>query len=63
MKKNIIILVIIILLGGMVWLGNFYYKNLRGAGPAIKKPPQDIRDLIPSSEDLQSKNHRKIFAT
>jgi glucose/arabinose dehydrogenase len=39
MKK----LIVIICAGAaLIWAGNYYWQNLRGAGPAILPPPQDI---------------------
>lgn len=43
MRRNIII---IIVLGVLIWFANFYWKNFRGALPAIRKPKQDIAELV-----------------
>lgn len=32
----------------VMWVFNFYWNNLRGVGPAIKPPPEDIVDIIES---------------
>ena len=48
MKKIIIAILIILLLAGLVWAGIFYWQNLRGVGPAVLPPVEDITDLIPS---------------
>lgn len=43
MKKYIIAIIgLVIIFGG----GYFVYKNIRGAKPALQKPPQDIADLL-----------------
>lgn len=34
----------------IVWAGSFYWKNLRGVGPAIQKPTEDITELIGEPE-------------
>jgi len=46
MKRTIIIGSIFILLSVGAAAGFFYWKNLRGAGPAFAPPPQDIVDLF-----------------
>lgn len=44
MKPKIITIVIALLFLG--WASNFYWKNLRGVGPAIKTPSGDIAEAI-----------------
>jgi glucose/arabinose dehydrogenase len=44
--KIILIILGIIITGGLIWAANFYNQNLRGVGPAIKKPPADIVEII-----------------
>ncbi|MBI2355763.1 MAG: PQQ-dependent sugar dehydrogenase [Candidatus Doudnabacteria bacterium] len=40
--------VVLVILGlVLIWGINFYWKNLRGVGPAINEPKQDIAELIP----------------
>ena len=47
MKKTHILLgFAVISLVGIFFLGRFAYRNLRGIGPAISKPPANIVDLI-----------------
>lgn len=50
MKKRIIgIILASLLLGLVLAVVQFYWTNLRGSGPALGKPPQNIADLIPKS--------------
>jgi glucose/arabinose dehydrogenase len=56
MKKPLILISIILATAALIWAGNFYWQNLRGAGPAVKSPPQDIakvlkKDQVPSGEE------------
>jgi glucose/arabinose dehydrogenase len=46
MKKPLLIALLLVLVAALVWAGNFYWHNLRGAGPALKGPPQDIARLL-----------------
>jgi len=46
MKRVILVLLLVILLGGASWAGYFFWNNLRGAGPAFKAPPENITELI-----------------
>ncbi len=49
MKRGVIgILIFLLVIAGIV-TGRFYYKNLRGTGPALKPPPEDITKLIPAT--------------
>jgi len=34
------------LLVGIIWAGLFYWRHLRGVGPALTAPPQDIAQLM-----------------
>lgn len=42
MKKSILLAVAFLALVGLGWVGVFYYKNLRGVGPALFPPAGDI---------------------
>lgn len=46
MKKLLLIIIGAGVLVSVVWVGNFYWKNLRGVGPAISPPSEDIVELI-----------------
>lgn len=46
MKKIIFIIVGIITMIGLAQGSIFYWKNLRGVGPAVKSPPEDIGKVI-----------------
>lgn len=52
MKKRLLILAIVLIVGLGVYAGIFYYDNLRGVWPAVSRPSQDIVNLIPGSEPL-----------
>ncbi len=41
--KKLIILIVVVVAG----LGIFYWRNLRGIGPAVRPPPADITKLVP----------------
>lgn len=43
----------------IIGTGIFYWRNLRGVGPAIKKPSQDISALLPSSGMKASRSENK----
>ena len=45
MKKPFVIIGIILAAAGL-WAAQFYWQHLRGAGPAVKSPPQDIHRLL-----------------
>ncbi len=51
-KKITTIFVGVAILSSLIWAGVFYWQNLRGIGPVIKNPPQDIVKLLPSEEPL-----------
>ena len=40
------VIVIIFVGAALIWAGNFYWQNLRGARPAILPPPRDIVKLM-----------------
>lgn len=46
MKRFYLLILGIVALGGIVWLGFFWWKNLRGVGPAIGPAPSDITETI-----------------
>lgn len=48
MKKIFLTIFFLIIMGGVAWIGFFYYQNLRGVGPAIGEPVEDVGKLIPS---------------
>jgi hypothetical protein len=68
MKRFIWAGVGVCLLVAVIWGGLFYWRNLRGAAPALTGPPQDIARLMattgrkenPASPD---KNYRISFTT
>ncbi|MEX2145123.1 MAG: PQQ-dependent sugar dehydrogenase [Candidatus Spechtbacterales bacterium] len=49
MKKAVLALFLIVFLSGIIWAGSFFWENFRGAGPALKPPPEDITELIEGS--------------
>jgi glucose/arabinose dehydrogenase len=53
--KNIILISSLLAAAVLIWAGIFAWQNLRGAGPAVLSPPQDIakvlkQDQTPSAE-------------
>ncbi|MHB9072333.1 MAG: PQQ-dependent sugar dehydrogenase [Desulfobaccales bacterium] len=42
MKKPLVIISIILAAVVLIWAGHFAWRNLRGAGPALRSPPKDI---------------------
>jgi glucose/arabinose dehydrogenase len=50
MKKALFIILIVLGIAAAVWLSIFYWKNLRGIGPALKAPEQDIAQLIEQAD-------------
>ena len=46
MKKFILTIFGSLVIVGLIWAGIFYSKNLRGIGPVIKPPPNDITKVI-----------------
>ena len=51
MKKPIIIIFALAALAGLIWAGNYYWRNLRGAGPAFLSPPQDLARPSETSQE------------
>ncbi|MEK7084661.1 MAG: PQQ-dependent sugar dehydrogenase [Patescibacteria group bacterium] len=49
MKKILFGIIALALLGAIAWAGFFYYKNLRGSGPAFGEAPYDITERIPGA--------------
>ncbi|MDX1607661.1 MAG: PQQ-dependent sugar dehydrogenase [Candidatus Spechtbacterales bacterium] len=45
-KKFILFFLGLIILSILIWGGVFWWQNLRGAGPAIKPPPDNIAEII-----------------
>jgi hypothetical protein len=50
MKRILWIVIGAVLLIALIWAGVFYWRYLRGAGPALTGPPQDIAKLMEKSE-------------
>ena len=46
MKKALLTLLLLCCAALLVWVSAFFWKNLRGAGPALKSPSVDIVRLI-----------------
>jgi glucose/arabinose dehydrogenase len=46
MKKMLLVIMGLALAAGAIWAGVFYYRNLRGAGPAFLGPPGDIAQAL-----------------
>src|SRR3990172_6548259 len=51
-----IIIIILIMAVGAVCAGVFYWYYLRGIGPTIKQPPQDIAEIIKKKSGLITEN-------
>ncbi|MBP9732682.1 MAG: PQQ-dependent sugar dehydrogenase [Candidatus Magasanikbacteria bacterium] len=51
MKKILIIVPILLALGLSTYIGVFYYKHLRGVGPAISDPPYPIADVVDTNAE------------
>lgn len=49
MKRILIPILVVCLLIALIWAGTFYWRNLRGIGPALNNPPSDIADVIPGA--------------
>lgn len=45
-KKIILIFIGFLIISGLAWVGNFGWDNLRGIGPALKAPSDDISEII-----------------
>lgn len=50
MRKAAVALFSMVLAASALWAALFYWKNLRGIGPALGSPPADIIDLIERSD-------------
>lgn len=50
MRKLLLVIALIFLASGIAG-ARFYWNNLRGIGPAVQKPPQDIVDIIEDREN------------
>jgi glucose/arabinose dehydrogenase len=51
-KKTFIVFCVIVAVLGILWAGVFYWKNLRGVGPSIENPPQDIATIIENANKV-----------
>ncbi len=49
MRKPLLVLFVSLGVAGALWLGVFSWKNLRGIGPALRSPSQDITQLLPEA--------------
>jgi glucose/arabinose dehydrogenase len=47
MKKILIVIIAILVVGAASYGAWYYYKNLRGAGPAVRPPSGDIGNVLP----------------
>ncbi len=54
--RKIILILSIIVLGVGIWSANFYYKNLRGIGPALNPSSQDITKAISQNAPKKAQN-------
>lgn len=55
-KKIIFTAIGLVLLSGLVWVGIFWWNDLRGVGPAIRPPSENIADIIKNREDVPAEN-------
>lgn len=46
MKKALSLFFLFFIIAAIIWIGFFYWKNLRGIGPALQEPPVDITQII-----------------
>lgn len=46
MKKYLLNIFLVIFAGALIWIGYFYWENLRGIGPAVKEPAENIVGII-----------------
>jgi len=60
MKKPLILISILVLVAALIWAGNFYWRHLRGLGPAVKTPPQDIARLLPPASNRAGKSPQAV---
>lgn len=58
MKKIILVIWGILILAGLVWAANFYWQNLRGTGPALKKSSKDIVKIIEEADRAASSTNK-----
>lgn len=60
MRKPLIIISSLIAAAALFWAGASYWWNLRGIGPALQSPPQDIARLLEPlrAHGLQSGTHQ-----
>jgi glucose/arabinose dehydrogenase len=42
MKKPLLLILLLVVAAGLIWAGNFYWRHLGGAGPALRSPPRDL---------------------
>lgn len=54
MKKIILTLLVLGAVGFGLWAGLFYYRNLRGIGPALGKPSGDIAKQIETANSVKN---------
>jgi glucose/arabinose dehydrogenase len=50
MKKIVLVILLVIISIGAAWAATFYWKNLRSIGPAFREPPEDISEVINTTE-------------
>ncbi|MDP3685407.1 MAG: PQQ-dependent sugar dehydrogenase [bacterium] len=55
MRKPLFILLTTLGALAAVWIGVFYWRNLRGVGPAVREPSQDIAQLLPEARPTPRK--------
>ncbi|MDD2904121.1 MAG: PQQ-dependent sugar dehydrogenase [Syntrophales bacterium] len=60
MKKPLIIVSSLIVAAALFWAGAFYWRNLRGLGPALKSPPQDIARLLTPEANGADQSPRRV---
>lgn len=60
MKKPLIIISSLIVIAALAWAGVFYWRYLRGVGPAVKSPPQDIAQLLTSESKPTKQSHAHV---
>lgn len=53
MKKVFLSLLAVGFIAALAWAGIFYWKNLRGIGPALNSPLVDIVDVVPETQKNQ----------
>ena len=52
--KKVFVLVGILCVGGVLGVGILYWQNLRGIGPVVLPPPEDITDVIEPSNGAEA---------